>query len=711
MLRLALLGAPEISLHGQSLTEQITGRGLALLIYLAVTGEAQTRETLAELLWAKIPGEEARSRLRDTLPRIRPWLSDYVQITRQRIAFIPSSPHWLDVALLRRYTTADGTIVDPQTLNQILALYRSDFLGDFYIRDAPAFEEWVMYQREELHQTALQGFQQLAGYYQRQGDYAAGLHVTKRLLALEPWCEEGHRQQMRLLALSGKRSSALAQYETCQRILATEFKLTPDHSTTQLYEQIRAGHFPATDLPKAAVEITLVQPQASPIEQTVVTSDTQTSPSTELVAPLSNWDEMPPTLACYGRHHEIASLTKWLTADQCRLVGVFGLAGQGKSLVVRHVLSTLAPQTKGESGALRPLVVQPQNGFACVLWRSLADAPTIHQLLQDLLAKLLGQPRSNLPDRWEEGVGLLIAQLRRQRCLLVFDQLEAIMQSGAPTTDDEITELTDPSTGVAGRFRKGYELYAEFLQRLGGGAHQSCVVLISRERPLAFSRWEEQSAAIRRLDLSVLGMEGGKELLQAYGLAPAQEGIVALIHRYSGTPLALTIAAEAIHEFFGGNILRFLATAPTLFDELHELLNQQLARLTTLEWAILQRLAAEPRPITLTQLSLDQPPPGTKRAYLEACRSLSRRALLEQEGEVLQLPTLLLTHLAETLTTTESVSNGVAPKSTPFRQQGCEPQSKVTPKPRITALSGVHPTYALNERSSVVVTSRSFVTG
>jgi hypothetical protein len=50
MLRLALLGSPEISLHGQSLTEQITGRGFALLAYLAVTGESHTRETLAELL-------------------------------------------------------------------------------------------------------------------------------------------------------------------------------------------------------------------------------------------------------------------------------------------------------------------------------------------------------------------------------------------------------------------------------------------------------------------------------------------------------------------------------------------------------------------------------------------------------------------------------------------------------------------------------------
>jgi DNA-binding SARP family transcriptional activator len=704
MLRLALLGAPEISLHGQSLTEQITGRGLALLVYLAVTSEVQTRATLAELLWAKIPGEEARSRLRDTLPRIRPWLGDYVQITRQRVAFIPSSPHWLDVALLRRYVKDDGALVDPQTLNQTLALYRNDFLGDFYVRDAPAFEEWVMYQREELHQTALQGFQRLAGYYQQQGDYFAGLNVTKRLLALEPWCEEGHRQQMRLLALSGNRSSALAQYETCQRILATEFKLSPAHETIQLYEQIRAGHFPATVLDKA-VEIAPVQPQASPVEQHVTSSTPHTPPSTAIGAPLSNWDEMPPVLACYGRRHAIANVTKWLTADHCRLVGVFGMAGQGKSLLVRHLLSAVAPQATDEPNARRPLGDQPQKGFGCVLWRSFTDAPTVPQLLQDLLAKLLGQSFNNLPDRWEEGVGLLIAQLRRQRCLLVFDQLETIMQNGAPT-DEEMQTLTDLPKGVAGRFRQGYELYAELLQRLGSGDHQSCVVLISRERPVAFSRWEEQTAAIRRLDLNGLSVDGGKELLQAYGLAPAQEGATALIHRYSGNPLALTIAAETIHEFFGGNILRFLATAPALFDEFHELLRQQLARLSTLEWTLLQRLAAAEAPVTLTQLCTDQTLPDTKRAYLEACRSLSRRALLEQEGEVLQLPALVLTHLSETLAIAESARNDVAPKPTPSRSPERKPQRKVTPKPRIAVLSSAPPTYALNERSVVVAPPR-----
>jgi DNA-binding SARP family transcriptional activator len=40
-----------------------------------------------------------------------------------------------------------------------------------------------------------------------------------RLLELDPLMEAGHRQMMRLLAGSGQRTAALAQYESCQALL------------------------------------------------------------------------------------------------------------------------------------------------------------------------------------------------------------------------------------------------------------------------------------------------------------------------------------------------------------------------------------------------------------------------------------------------------------------------------------------------------------
>jgi DNA-binding SARP family transcriptional activator len=46
---------------------------------------------------------------------------------------------------------------------------------------------------------------------------------------------------MRLLALGGQRGAALAQYETCRRVLVEELGVEPGAETRQLYEQIRDG--------------------------------------------------------------------------------------------------------------------------------------------------------------------------------------------------------------------------------------------------------------------------------------------------------------------------------------------------------------------------------------------------------------------------------------------------------------------------------------
>ena len=46
---------------------------------------------------------------------------------------------------------------------------------------------------------------------------------------------------MRAYALSGQRGMALAQYESCQRILETELGIEPELETTALYDQIRRG--------------------------------------------------------------------------------------------------------------------------------------------------------------------------------------------------------------------------------------------------------------------------------------------------------------------------------------------------------------------------------------------------------------------------------------------------------------------------------------
>ena len=53
---------------------------------------------------------------------------------------------------------------------------------------------------------------------------------------------------MRVLALSGQRTAALAQFTRCRAILADELGVDPDAETLALYEAIRIGKLGAVPL-------------------------------------------------------------------------------------------------------------------------------------------------------------------------------------------------------------------------------------------------------------------------------------------------------------------------------------------------------------------------------------------------------------------------------------------------------------------------------
>src|SRR5262249_41207520 len=57
----------------------------------------------------------------------------------------------------------------------------------------------------------------------------------------EPLLETNQRAVMRLLALNGERTAALAHYRQLQHMLAHEMAVEPEEATTALFDQIRLG--------------------------------------------------------------------------------------------------------------------------------------------------------------------------------------------------------------------------------------------------------------------------------------------------------------------------------------------------------------------------------------------------------------------------------------------------------------------------------------
>ena len=238
---LTLFGSPQVHLDGQAVTGFRSSKAQALLFFLAASGRAHTRTMLAGLLWGDQPEAAARVSLSKCLSNLHELLGDALLIDRQTVAFKRNIPYQLDTEAFVAAVSAPATAASAHALQAALTLYRGDFLEGFYVRDAPDFEQWLLGQRAQYRENVLQGLHALAAYAEQEGHLPQAIAHTRRLLALESWREEAHRRLMALLAASGQRAAALAQFETCRRILDEELAVQPDAETMALVETIRAG--------------------------------------------------------------------------------------------------------------------------------------------------------------------------------------------------------------------------------------------------------------------------------------------------------------------------------------------------------------------------------------------------------------------------------------------------------------------------------------
>ncbi|MCA1552954.1 MAG: hypothetical protein LC737_01105 [Chloroflexi bacterium] len=238
-LKLMLLGGVHITQGEQPLGGFASAKSLALLCYLAVTAREHARASLATLLWGEMPDPVANNNLRVVLTNLRSLVGEHLLITRANVGFNRAASYWLDAEAFEAAARQSDAAESIAQLSMAAELYRGEFMEGFQVRDASAFDEWVSLQRERLRQVALQVLYRLAVQQTEQRDYRTGIETIMRLLAIEPWQEEAHRQLMLLYALNAQRSAALAQYETCRRLLKDELGVEPDKSTRQLYQQIR----------------------------------------------------------------------------------------------------------------------------------------------------------------------------------------------------------------------------------------------------------------------------------------------------------------------------------------------------------------------------------------------------------------------------------------------------------------------------------------
>ena len=589
-LHLNVLGPPLLLRAGEPVTALRRTKSQALLFYLAVKGGPHRRATLSTLLWPESTDQQAATSLRTALSDLRKLFDDKLEVIGQTVS-LSRAAFWLDTAqfdtLLQR--TGDEA-TDILQLQAAVSLYNGDLLAGFHVPGAPDYEQWMAGERERLRHAMLSALLSLAAWHIQQHDMVASLEQLTRLLAIDPASEVGHRQKMVVLARMGLRSTALQQYETCRRVLAEELDVAPSPETMAVYELILSG---------------AMGPQTAAGTETVHDSGTTTPARPHPVRaesplaaqqPFIDWRDAPDHAAFYGRQKDVAQLGHWLTGDGASLVALSGMGGVGKTTLAVELIDHL-----------------PGGSYDLVFWRTLVNAPSLRSVLDSWLQAMAGQQLDQLPAGLDEKMAVLFAELQRQRCLLVLDNLESVMQSGVRT----------------GTFRSGYEDYGQFIERMARSRHHSSLLLTTRDLPAGLLRMEEDDSRVRILTVGGLPAAAGLELLRQRGVVAPDHELRTLVERYSGNPLALKLVADTVRDLFGSDINAFFGDETPIFDDIRTVLDEQFSRLTPLEREVVTWLAVERSPVAVQVLWNDLARPAGRREFIETMRSLQYNSLVE----------------------------------------------------------------------------------
>ncbi|MGH6928902.1 MAG: AfsR/SARP family transcriptional regulator, partial [Dongiaceae bacterium] len=191
-LKLTLLGGFEARRATGEVVELPGQKDRALLAYLAIAaGDPHSRERLAGLLWSERGDQQARDSLKQALLRLRRSLGagdgGVLRADRRSIALDRMAVE-LDVLSFERLVR-DNTV---DALAQAASLYRGDLLEGLAVHD-PAFEDWLLLERQRLRQLCERALVSLMVQALAVGERERAAEAARRLLLLDPLSEAAYR--------------------------------------------------------------------------------------------------------------------------------------------------------------------------------------------------------------------------------------------------------------------------------------------------------------------------------------------------------------------------------------------------------------------------------------------------------------------------------------------------------------------------------------
>ncbi len=234
----SFLGSPRFMKDGHH-APLVRAKGVALLLYLAVTRAPQSRDRLLDLLWPDSLPDAARKNLRNTLWTIREVLGEEV-IEAVGDTLCLSDSVAVDVHALEDAVSLPQN-AGVSALESVAEQYRGPLADGLVVREAPDFEIWLATERERVNALYLRLLARTVPLHRSAGDWQRVIVFAQRALAIDPLREPAHLAMIEAMLRLGQRSQAVRQYDALVAILERELAVAPLPETSERYHALLAG--------------------------------------------------------------------------------------------------------------------------------------------------------------------------------------------------------------------------------------------------------------------------------------------------------------------------------------------------------------------------------------------------------------------------------------------------------------------------------------